>query len=113
MNKPSWTVRRRIIIATLLFCGFVVGYITIWGDARPVLDTVVIGAFGLALSVIGSYIFGAVWDDRNVMKEFGPAAYVRTPEPEAGQPTIPPQIDGPESGPQRGWLQARAWDKEN
>lgn len=93
MSKPSWKIRRRIIVATLLFCAFLVGYVTIWGDARPVLEVVVIGAFGLALSVIGSYIFGAVWDDRNVMKELGPAAYIRLPEE---QPR-PPQIDGPQS----------------
>lgn len=100
MNKPSWKVRRRIIIATLLFCAFLVAYITVWGDGRPVLETVVFCAFGLALSVIGSYIFGAVWDDKNVMKEFGPAAYVKPPEPEPGQTSttiVAQQIDGPQT----------------
>lgn len=99
MNKPSWKVRRRIIIATLLFCAFLVGYITVWGDDRSVLEVIVFCSFGLALSVIGSYIFGAVWDDKNVMKEFGPAAYVKSPEPEAGQSSttiVAPQIDGPQ-----------------
>ena len=97
--KPSWTVRRRIIIATLLFCAFCVVYVMVWGDDRGVLETIVFCAFGLGLSVIGSYIFGAVWDDKNVMKEFGPAAYVRTPIPEPGQTTttvVAQSIDGPQ-----------------
>lgn len=78
MNKPSWAVRRRIIITTLLFCAFCITYIMVWGDDRPVMEVIVFSAFGLALSVIGSYIFGAVWDDKNVMKEFGSRAYDRS-----------------------------------
>ena len=89
MNKPSWAVRRRIIITTLLFCAFCVTYIMIWGDDRPVMEVIVISAFGLSLSVIGSYVFGAVWDDKNVMKELGSKAYA----------TPPPRVDNIE-GPQ-------------
>lgn len=100
--KPSWAIRRRIIVATLLFCAFCVTYIMVWGDDRPVMEVIVFSAFGLALSVIGSYIFGAVWDDKNIMKEFGPAAYVKTPEPSPGTTSTTTvnqsvDIDGPQT----------------
>lgn len=97
--KPSWKIRRRIIIATLAFCAFVIAYSMVWGDERPVHETIVLGAFALAGAVIGSYIFGAAWDDRNVMKELGPAAYLRAPEPagEKVNTTVFAQhIDGPQ-----------------
>ena len=96
--KPSWTVRRRIIIFTLLFCAFCVTYIMVIPGSKPVHEMIVMSAFGLALSVIGSYIFGAVWDDKNVMKEIGPAAYLQ-PTPEEGTTTtvVSQTIEGPQS----------------
>jgi len=79
MIKPSWKIRRRIVVATLIFCAFCVTWIMIGGDARSVNDVIVMCSFGLAGSTIGSYVFAAVWDDRNVMKEIGPRAYEETP----------------------------------
>ncbi|AMS41144.1 hypothetical protein [Aminobacter aminovorans] len=65
--KPSWKMRRRIIIATLLFCAGEIVYLTIWGQDTDLAATIANGVLILAGSVIGSYVFGAVWDDRNVM----------------------------------------------
>lgn len=81
MTKPSWKIRRRIVLATLLFCAFCVLWIMIRGDERSVLEVIVMCAFGLAGSTIGAYVFGSVWDDRNVMKELGPKAYEEEPPP--------------------------------
>lgn len=67
MQKPSWKIRRRIINTTLLFCASCVTYIMIFGDDRAVNEVIVLGAFGLAFGTIGSYVFGAVWDDSNFM----------------------------------------------
>lgn len=67
MNKPSWRMRRRIIVATLIFCAGEVIYLTGWGDDTDLASTIANGVLILAGSVIGSYVFGAVWDDRNVM----------------------------------------------
>lgn len=79
MTKPSWKIRRRIVIATLIFCAFCVLWIMIRGDERSVLEVIVMCAFGLAGSTIGAYVFGSVWDDRNVMKEIGARAYEEQP----------------------------------
>ena len=74
MQKPSWKVRRRIIHLTLLFCAGCVLYAMAWGDATrsSVLEIIVMCSFGLAFAVIGSYIFGAVWDDKNFMSTVKP-----------------------------------------
>lgn len=95
--KPSWTIRRRIVIATLLFCAFCVTYIMVIPGGKPVHEMIVMSCFGLALSVIGSYIFGAVWDDKNVMKEIGPAAYLPQPQENETKTVVVSQtIDGPQ-----------------
>lgn len=66
--KSNWKVRRSIVLLTLLFCAAVITKI-VWGNADSETSQVALyGSFGLAASVIGSYVFGAVWDDNN-MKE--------------------------------------------
>ena len=67
-RKPSWKIRRRIVNLTLAFCAFTVLWIMFRGDDRSVNEVIVMCSFGLAGTVIGSYIFGAVWDDKNFMQ---------------------------------------------
>ena len=67
MQKPSWRIRRRIIIATLLFCAGETIYLTGWGADTSLHAAIANGVLILAGSVIGAYVFGAAWDDRNVM----------------------------------------------
>lgn len=67
MQKPSWRIRRRIIIGTLLFCGGEIVYLTVWGADTNLHSTIASGVLILAGSVIGSYVFGAAWDDKNWM----------------------------------------------
>ncbi len=67
MQKPSWRIRRRVIIATLLFCAGEIVYLTGWGHDTDLASTIANGVLILAGSVIGAYVFGAAWDDRNVM----------------------------------------------
>lgn len=68
MEKPSWRIRRRIIVGTLLYCAAMVLYLAVWGDSTSLAEAIATGLILLAGSVIGSYVFGAVWDDRNVME---------------------------------------------
>lgn len=60
----SWKVRRALIFTTLIFCAAVVVRVMWTGEDTRVNETLVLSAFGLAGMVIGSYVFGAVWDDR-------------------------------------------------
>jgi hypothetical protein len=66
-NMPPWTVRRRIIVLTLIFCAGLVTYITFKGTDTRTAETIVQSAFYLAGAVIGSYVFGAVWQDRQAI----------------------------------------------
>lgn len=67
MQRPSWRIRRTVIIATLLFCAGEIIYLTGWGQDTDLASTIANGVLILAGSVIGAYVFGAAWDDRNVM----------------------------------------------
>jgi hypothetical protein len=87
MKRPAWKIRRRIIFGTLFFCAFCVLWIMIRGTGRSVEEVIVMCSFGLAASVIGAYVFGAVWDDSNVMRHMGRDAY---------DDPVPPSIDGPQ-----------------
>ena len=64
---PSWTIRRRIVIATLSFCAGIITYLTGWGKDNELNRTIANGAWLLGGTTIGSYIFGASWDSKNVM----------------------------------------------
>lgn len=77
-SRPVWAARRRIITATLLFCAGEILYLTVWADSTGLRETIANGLIILAASVIGSYVFGAVWDDRNVM------SLRRKPSPQGG-----------------------------
>lgn len=84
IGRPPWRVRRLIVNLTLVFCAalvvvvFVTSTIAQFGGVavdNELNRTIVTSCFFLAGSVIGAYVFGAVWDDRNVMQILGPHAY--------------------------------------
>lgn len=64
LGKTSWTIRRRIIIGTLLWCVALVTYLAVFGRPVSLSETIANGCLLLMASVIGSYVFGAVWDDK-------------------------------------------------
>lgn len=66
--KTDWKIRRRIIYFTLMFCLFEIVYLTVFAQSTELNETLANGTLLLAGSVIGSYVFGAVWDDRNLSK---------------------------------------------
>lgn len=61
----SWRIRRAIIIGTIVWCVGMVTYLAVWGRDTELSQTTVNGLLLLMASVIGSYVFGAVWDDQN------------------------------------------------
>lgn len=64
----TWKHRRRIIYGTLLYCAAAVVWLVERHPESPTAVQVVIALIGLAGAVIGSYVFGAVWDDANARK---------------------------------------------
>lgn len=64
----EWVRRRRLIYGTLAFCGAgsLMLHVAAWlGMNSTLLNTLTVSNYGLAGSMLGSYIFGAVWDDKN------------------------------------------------
>lgn len=61
----TWRHRRRIIHATLTWCAVFVPVMTLRHPDSAVVSQAVLGAIALAGGVVGSYVFGAVWDDKN------------------------------------------------
>lgn len=65
---PSWKHRRRLVYAALLYCAGFVGYIILFGEDSSLLAQIAIALIGFAVTIYGVYVFGAAWDDRNVMR---------------------------------------------
>ena len=64
----SWKFRRRVIFGTLSFCGANVAYLTVAGTDTVLHQQIALALTGLAATVIGSYVFGAVWDDHSIRR---------------------------------------------
>ena len=60
----TWENRRRVIFLSLLYCAGVISYITGWGEDTTLNKAIIESAFLLAGMIIGAYVFGAVWDDK-------------------------------------------------
>lgn len=65
MKNGRWKVRRRIVVMTLSFCAGCVLYLMLKGSDTELHQAIANGLILLSGSVIGSYVFGATWDDKN------------------------------------------------
>jgi cation transport ATPase len=64
----SWRNRRRFMWVVIIFCMSCVAWV-LWKElTSSIADTVVSMAFAVIMGTMGSYVFGAVWDDSNVRK---------------------------------------------
>jgi DMSO reductase anchor subunit len=66
--SPDWSVRRRIIILTLIWSAGVITYLAILGRDISLSDTIAMNLILLMGGIIGSYVFGAVWE-KNVARK--------------------------------------------
>ena len=71
----TWPKRRVVIYVTLCFCALVIAFCL--GAAVAARDMAAVtgistNAFLLGTSVIGSYVFGSIWDDTNKRKHLPP-----------------------------------------
>lgn len=66
--SPDWAVRRRIIILSLIWSAVMVTYLAIWGRPIALSDTVATNLIYLFGGIVGSYVFGAVWERNTQVK---------------------------------------------
>lgn len=72
------------MFAVSAFCMWTVAYV-LWRDlSSGPADTAVTMAFLTLLGIVGSYVFGATWEDISMTKIKGPAAVVRAQKPAPG-----------------------------
>jgi len=64
-NKENrWKIRRNIVNLTLTFSALSITYLMLKGNDTQLHQAIANGLILLSGSVIGSYIFGATWDDK-------------------------------------------------
>lgn len=72
--NPSWKYRRIVIYSSLIFNIVIIGAVTIgWFLGKTdsvVMQIVAGGSIAQSTAVIGSYVFGATFQDVNIMKWF-------------------------------------------
>lgn len=71
-DKPSvpgsWKNRRRFMVGVTLFiCGFMVFTVLQLGDTATTSTAISMGLSAIT-GIVGSYVFGAVWDHREARK---------------------------------------------
>lgn len=67
----SWRWRRAYLFVVTAFCMAVVAYCLWFGLDGRVAETAVMMSFLTIMGGLGSYVFGATWDDRNQMQLLG------------------------------------------
>ncbi|NLS06853.1 hypothetical protein HGP14_26440 [Rhizobium sp. P32RR-XVIII] len=63
--SPDWAVRRRIIILSLIWIAALVTYLAVRGRPIALSDTAMTNLLWIYGGIVGSYVFGAVWDGKN------------------------------------------------
>lgn len=67
-GRGNWSVRRRFMFIVSLFCAYCITYVMLKGQDSRVNETIVTWAFLCLGAIVGSYVFGAAWQDINFKK---------------------------------------------
>ena len=63
--EGNWKIRRRVMFMTLAYIAGTVTYIIWKGSDTALYQQIAISLIAAGTAIIGSYVFGAVWDDSN------------------------------------------------
>ena len=62
--RHSWKIRRTFMFLIAAFCCLMITLALLVVREGPVAETVVTMGFTTLIGIIGSYVFGATWDDK-------------------------------------------------
>ena len=82
-DQFSWKLRRRFMFVVSGFCMGVIAYILFRGLNTGPADTAMTMAFIGLISIVGSYVFGATWEDVATKRILGPSGIRPTPGSQA------------------------------
>lgn len=77
LHAPQWRRRRWLVFLLCAFCCAVIGWLTVRGADTRLAETLANGAYLLLGALANGYIFGAVLDDGNVMKQRAKLAEIK------------------------------------
>ncbi|RUQ78151.1 hypothetical protein ELZ22_17305 [Brucella abortus] len=77
----TWRRRRQFMFAVSGFCAAVIAYVLLTDMQSSVAETAVIFAFLALIGNVGSYVFGAAWQDVSNMRVNGPTNRTTAPPP--------------------------------
>ena len=83
-GQSSWRIRRRFMFAVTAFCMWAIAYVLWKGLTTGPADTAVTMAFLTLIGIVGSYVFGATWEDVSIAKIKGQASVARAQKPAPG-----------------------------
>ena len=63
--ETNWRIRRRVMFMALTYIATCITYILIFGQDTAVNQQAILALIAAGVSIIASYVFGAVWDDNN------------------------------------------------
>ena len=64
----QWVHRRRMIYGALIFIALSLTYLMLLGnDESRLHETLAFGFMTGGFGIISSYVFGAIWDDKNLL----------------------------------------------
>ena len=61
----NWTYRRTFMFIVAGFCALVILLALLVKPETPVAGTAISFGFGTICGIVGSYVFGAVWEDKS------------------------------------------------
>ncbi|MDF2114781.1 hypothetical protein PY365_04295 [Roseiarcaceae bacterium H3SJ34-1] len=89
-GNSNWDKRRPVIYLSLLFCAGNVQYLIVWGADTALHQQIALALIAFAVSVVGSYCFAAVWDDKSKRDAAVAAAEVPDDDDEVSERPDPP-----------------------
>lgn len=81
-DSTSWALRRRFLFFISAFCCWTIGYVLYKGLDTAPADTAITMAFLTLIGNVGSYVFGATWQDISATKARAAVAVRQQPQPQ-------------------------------
>lgn len=91
LGSDDWRIRRRIVILLLLWSVGLVTWIAILGQPDSLREAIATALILLIGSLVGSYVFGVVWDSKN--QQPGTKLEVKSTTVSQPDPVVDPDKD--------------------
>lgn len=81
INNDNWRIRRRVMVSILFWAVFNVTWLILYGKDTALHQQIALALIAAIVAIVGSYVFGAVWDDNNKRTTLADAPIDPKPSP--------------------------------